>query len=171
MNAILKIDNFSDYEIYPKDGKIWSLKRNKFLGANRNGYLTVALYADDGSVWNTGVHRVIYTACYGEISEGLEVNHIDEDKSNNSISNLNLMTSKENNNWGTRNERLAKALSKPVGAFKDGKLVLTFPSANEAERQLGFKQVHIGKCCKGVKGFKTHKGYEWRYIETEKVSI
>lgn len=101
----MKINNYSEYEIYPNEGKIWSYKSNKFIGANRNGYLIVSLYADDGSIWKTGVHRVIYTACYGEIPEGYEVNHIDENKENNCIDNLNLLTHTENVNWGTRTKR------------------------------------------------------------------
>ena len=174
MNAILKIDGFSNYEIYPKDGKIWSNTTNKFIGSNNDGYSPCALMADDGSIWRTNIHRVIYTACYGDIPEGMQVNHIDEDKNNNSIFNVNLMTPKENTNWGTRNERASKTLkgtrinrideSKPVGAYKDGKLVMTFPSTAEAGRN-GFDHSCIGKCCRGVKNYNSHKGYEWRYID------
>lgn len=35
----------------------------------------------------------------------MQVNHIDENKSNNKIENLNLLTSQDNNNLGTRNEK------------------------------------------------------------------
>lgn len=176
MQAILKIDNFSNYEIYPKDGKIWSLKSNKFIDNCKTptGYHSCTLRSDNGISWSTNVHRVIYTACYGEIPEGMQVNHIDEDKSNNSIFNLNLMTPKENTNWGTRNKRASKTLkgtrtnrtdqSKPVGAFKDGKLVMTFQSIAEAGRN-GFDHSCIGKCCRGNKNYNTHKGYEWQFID------
>lgn len=168
MNAILKIDNFSNYEIYPKEGKVWSNTTNKFIGSNNDGYLNCTLFNDNGVRWNSKIHRVIYTACYGEIPEGLEVNHIDENPNNNSIFNLNLMTPKENSNWGTRNKRIkvsqinSVTKSKSVGAYKDGKLVMTFQSTMEAGRN-GFNHSHISNCCNGKR--KSHKGYEWRYID------
>lgn len=191
MKAILKIDNFSNYEIYPKEGKIWSLKQNKFIGSNKNpkGYWQVHIYDDNGKGWNTKLHRVIYTACYGDIPMGLQVNHIDENKDNNSIFNLNLMSCKENVNWGTRNKRAGETISKvlkgkphseehkkknalahinnikiskPVGAYKNGELVMSFPSVAEASRN-NYHNGAICDCCNGKR--KTHKGYEWRYID------
>lgn len=173
-----KIPNFSNYVVLPNEGLAYSLKQHRYIGAKntKTGYWNCALYSDSGGIWNTSIHRVIWTAVNGPIPEGLQVNHLDENKSNNSIFNLNLMTAKENNNWATHNERIAKTktngvTSKPVGAFKDGELVMTFPSTREVQRQLGYNQGNIGKCCRGVKSYKTYKGYEWRYIETEKVSI
>lgn len=168
MKAVLKIDNFSNYEIYPKEGKIWSNTTNKFIGSKtrKTGYWNSVLIADDGTIWSTTLHRIIYTACYGEIPEGMEVNHIDENPNNNSIFNLNLLTHKDNINWGNHNIKNAKARSTPVGAFKNNVLHFTFESINEAGRN-GYCQAHICNCCNGKR--KTHKGYEWRYID-EKVS-
>lgn len=166
----MKIPNYSNYEIYPQEGKIWSYRRNKFVGAKNNkGYWKCALYGDDGTIWNTNIHRIIWTAVNGAIPQGLEVNHIDENKDNNSISNLNLMTRKENCNWGTCIERMAKSLkgkpsnnpSKTVGAFKNDILIMTFPNAKEAGRN-GFHQSGVCNCCNGK--LHSHKGYQWRYI-------
>ena len=170
-----QIPNYSNYVILPNEGLVYSLKRNKFIGCkDYQNYLKCTLYSDIRKVWTTKIHRVIYTACYGEIPEGLDVNHIDENHNNNSIFNLNLMTHKDNCNWGTRNERMAKKLkgkyvnrtdqSKPVGAYKNEELVMTFPSAREADR-CGFERAAVAKCCKDKR--KSYKGYEWRYIEKE----
>lgn len=182
MKAILKIPNFSNYEIYPKDGVVWSLKMNRFIGSiSKDGYWKTSLVSDDGNIWKTNLHRIIYTACYGDIPNDLQVNHIDEDKSNNSIFNLNLMTCKENVNWGRHNEKMATTLlgnvnkkgkynnssSKAVGAYKDGKLVMTFPSTREAHRN-GYLSSCISCCCRGK--LKLYKGFEWKYLEIEKVS-
>lgn len=175
-----QIPNYSNYVILPNEGLIYSLYWNKFVGGQDRikGYWFTALTSNNGKIWKSQLHRVIYTACYGEIPEGLQVNHIDENKSNNCISNLNLMTPKDNTNWGTRNKRMGEKLKgntnsrfkpKMVGAYKDGKLVMTFPSTREAQRN-GFNATAICFCCNGKKKYKTHKGYEWRYIETEKVA-
>lgn len=171
------IPNFSDYVIYPKQGIIWSCKSNKWVGAKnkKSGYWYCALTSDDGKVWKTKVHRVIWIAVNGEIPNGLEVNHINEDKSNNSISNLNLLTRKENINYGTRNERVAKALSKAmkgkfinrkdqskqVGAYKNGVLIMTFPSTKEAGRK-GYDQGAVSKSCNGK--LPHYKGFQWQYL-------
>lgn len=98
----------------------------------------------------------------------MEINHISEDKTSNMISNLELVSHKENINYGTRNSRASKTKtngvrSKQVGAFKDGKLVRTFQSTAECGRK-GFNQSAVAACCRGVKNYKTHKGFEWRYI-------
>lgn len=54
------------------------------------------------------VYRLVYSAFHGPIPEGMQVNHIDEDPTNNRLENLNLMTPKENTNWGTGIARRAK---------------------------------------------------------------
>lgn len=172
----MKLRNFSNYEIYPQEGKIWSYKRNRFIGCkDKDGYLQCTLYADDGTIWTTTIHRLVWIAVNGDIPKGYEVNHIDEHKDNNSIANLNLMTRKENINFGTHNERMAKALkgntnkkgkynnksSKQVGMYKDGVLILVFPSTQEAQRN-GFNSGAISNCCNGLR--QSHKGYKWQYI-------
>ncbi|MBE9142094.1 HNH endonuclease signature motif containing protein [Planktothrix mougeotii] len=42
------------------------------------------------------VHRVVWEAFNGEIPQGLQINHIDGNKANNSLSNLELVTPAEN---------------------------------------------------------------------------
>ena len=43
----MKIDNFSSYEIYPNEGKIWSCKSNRFIGCKNKGYWLCSLYGDE----------------------------------------------------------------------------------------------------------------------------
>ena len=74
------------------------------------------------------------------------------------------MTCKENNNYGTRNERMSKALSKSVAQYTiDGELVKVWQSANEAGRQLGVGQSNISKAARGI--YKTSGGFVWKYVE------
>ena len=160
--------NFEKYEVY-EDGRIWSYKTNKFLkpATLPNGYQVVALYDNEGEKKLYYLHRVVYESVTGEpIPKNLECNHINECKSDNRFCNINLLTPKENTNWGTGIIRCAKAringkLSKAVGAFKDGKLVMTFPSTAEAGRN-GFDSSAVGKCCNGK--LPHYKGYTWKYL-------
>ena len=106
------------------------------------------------------IHRLVWEAFNGQIPEGLQVNHINEIKADNRLENLNLMTAKENSNWGSRNERI----SKPVLQFTlDNILVKEFPSVIQIERELGFSCGNIVNCCKGR--YKQAYGYIWRYKE------
>ena len=164
-----KFRDYSKYEVYD-DGRIWSYYTNKFLKpiTDKDGYQQVSLSDNEGKQKTYKVHRVVWETFSGSpIPEGMQVNHINEDKTDNRFfENLNLMTPKENINWGTGIERRAKTmtngkLSKKVGAFKNDELVMTFISTKEAQRQ-GFDSGHIVACCRGK--LKTHKGYEWRYL-------
>ena len=161
-----------DYENYQVSnfGRVKRLgnnknKKEKLLKPqkNNNGYLHVGL-SKNGIKKTFRINRLVYSTFVGDIPDGLEVNHIDENKENNKVDNLNLMTSKENKNWGTANARRAAAQSKAVEALDKvtGRVIFTFPSTIEAHRQ-GFNQGNIAACCRGER--KSHKGFIWRYID------
>ena len=155
--------DFTKYEIYD-DGKIWSYKKKRFLKpqTNKNGYQQIQLSDNEGKKKMYYLHRVVWEAVTGsQIPQSYEINHINEDKTSNFFANLQLISHKENINFGTGISRRAKTQSKQVGAYKDGELVFTFPSAKEGGRQ-GFDYSHISECCNGKR--KTHKGFEWRYL-------
>lgn len=173
-----KFRDFEKYEVY-SDGRIWSYLTNKFLkpSTDKQGYQIVSLSDNEGKVKKYLVHRVIYESVTGEpIPKGMQCNHINECKSDNRFCNINLLTPKQNINWGTCIERSAKAhskvltnnkkISKAVGAFKDEKLVMTFPSTQEAGRQ-GFGQGAVAACCRNCysrEGNNFYKGYTWKYL-------
>lgn len=103
----------------------------------------------------------------GDKKEGYEVNHIDEDKSNNKLENLEYITRKENNNYGTRKERArqkminGKKSKKVKGTHIITKETIIFPSMSEAKRQ-GFGN-HISDV---IYGKRNHcKNYTWEFIE------
>ena len=134
----------------------------------------------DGIEKNYTVSRLVWSAFNGDIPEGMDVNHIDENTDNNSIDNLNLMTRKENINWGTAIERRRKTMkglkkgifntkcSKPVEQYDlEGNFIKLWPSAAEVERQLGFKQGNITICCQGK--IKRVNKYVFKYANMEEL--
>lgn len=131
----------------------------------KTGYLYVTL-TKNGNSKKHKVHRLVAIAFLPNWFDDQEVNHIDEDKTNNQIDNLEWCDRKYNCNHGTRNDRMIKKLtngpcSKPVLQFtKTGELVREWASARETGRN-GFDQGHISACCRGES--KTHKGYIWKY--------
>lgn len=130
---------------------------------DRNGYLHIMLYRD-GKHRKFYVHRLVAMAWLDNPENKPQVNHRDENPSNPDVFNLSYCTASENINYGTRNKRHADSLSKPVQALdpETGQVVKEFPSAKEAERN-GFNLGHVAACCRGEYGYRTHKGYIWRY--------
>ena len=164
-----KFRNYSNYEVF-EDGRIFSYWTKKFLKpqTRKDGYQIVSLSDNEGKQKTYYLHRVVYeSVTRSPIPKGYEINHISEAKDENFFENLQLISHKENLNYGSRNSRASKAqtnnpkISKQVGAFKDGELVMAFPSAREAGRQ-GFNCGCISACCNGK--IKTHKGFEWKYL-------
>lgn len=154
-------------------GRVKSLERIDALGHRlkekilkpklTRGYYEVGLFKNSIRKMYL-VHRLVWEAFNGQIPEGLQVNHINEVKTDNRLSNLNLMTAKENANWGSRNERISKNCSKPVLQFTlDNILVKEFLSTIQIERELGFSCGNIVNCCKGK--LKQAYGYIWKYKE------
>ena len=142
-----------------------------------NGYLKVGFWKNEKHK-TCLVHRLV-AFTFLENPENLpQVNHKDEDKTNNFVflnedgsvdkekSNLEWKTPKENSNHGTRNERISKAmtngkLSKPVLQLSlSGDLIREWPSVAECERN-GFNQGYIAACCRGV--YESAYGFLWMY--------
>ena len=138
---------------------------------NRNGYYQVCLHKQ--SIQKTyRVNRLVYEAFNGPIPENMQVNHINEIKTDNRLENLNLMTCKENINFGTGIERCHNQLingkcSKSVLQFTlDNILVKEYPSIKQAGRETGFAHTNICACCNGK--YKQAHGFIWRYKENKK---
>ena len=160
-----EMKDVKDYEgLYAitRDGKVWSYKRKKFLkpGLTKNGYHQVGLYKNRERKFYL-IHRLV-AETYIPNPEGLPcVNHKDENKDNNCVSNLEWCDAKYNANYGTRTERAAKKQSIPIYCVE---LDRVFKSGKEAAEELGLSQGNISKCCKGR--YKTTGGFHFRYAET-----
>lgn len=122
------------------------------------------------------VSRLVWSAFNGPIPDGMQINHIDEDTFNDNLENLNIMTPKENNNWGTRIERASIAASKSLTNRRDLSKVVyqydmnmnyigSWESTMEIERVLKIPNCCISACCRGV--LKQSHGYIWAYVKKE----
>ena len=155
------------------DGKVFSLNYmhtgNKIELKSRlcRGYDRITL-CKDGKEKSILIHRLVALAFIPNPDNLPEVNHKDECKTNNNVSNLEWCSKSYNINYGTRNERCGeknlnrKDQSKPVKQFtKDGVFLKEYPSMKEAARQTGFYKSAIVNCVKGRT--KSAYNYIWRY--------
>jgi hypothetical protein len=80
-----------------QDGKIYSLKSNRFLKTNvcKKGYVRISLWNGYKPVTHT-VHRLVAMAYIPQQDYTLQVNHIDGNKLNNHYKNLEWVTLQEN---------------------------------------------------------------------------
>lgn len=149
---------------------------------NNSGYRVINL-SKSGTQKTYLVHRLVAESFIPNPENKPEVNHIDEDKLNNAVSNLNWMTNKENCNYGTRNDRsstnrnqkeiakkvdykkIAKKASEcrsiPVISIDANGVEKKYKSSYEASRYLSIHHSNISKCCKGK--LKHTGGYTWKY--------
>ena len=141
-------------------GNVKSLRRNRIMSPHHHdkagGHLTVAL-----TNWHRKdclIHRLVWEAFNGPIPEGFEVNHIDENPKNNRLDNLNLLTHKENMNWGTVIERKSKWV---IQLNKNDEILHFYPSAIQASRETGIRQGSISNVCVGRT--KSAGGFLWKY--------
>jgi len=155
------------YKISNKGG-VFSVKRNKVLKPSYThvGYLHITLY-NRKSEKTYSVHRLVAMAFIPNPYNLPCINHKDEVKDNNDVSNLEWCTHSYNNHYGTARQRLRKShlnhksLSVPVLCILEGKIIKEYPSIREAQRMTGIKNQNIVTCCQGKT--KTAGGFEWKY--------
>ena len=149
-------------------------------GTNKDGYLQVCL-SKNGEYKMCLFHRLIAETFLPNPENKPYINHkIEGDKGkkinmvifnedgtvNKERTTIEWVTSKENNDYGTRNERVAKAntngiRSKPVLQLSlSGDLIREWPSVGECGRN-GFNKGAVAACCRGEKP--QYKGFRWEY--------
>lgn len=116
----------------------------------------------NGKPTNHYIHRLVAKTFIPNPQNKSEVNHIDEDKENNRVENLEWVTHIENMNHGTRSLRVSKNNSKPIICVETG---IEYYGARECARQTGLNQSNIIKVLKG--NYKHTGGYTFKYKEND----
>lgn len=142
---------------------------------NNRGYHTVNLHKNGFSKGYL-VSRLVAQAFIPNPDNLPEVDHIDENKDNNCVSNLRWCTRQFNNTRGIQSregrEKSSEFRMKKVGMYdKQGILLKTYKGIRIAERDTGIDNRNIAYCCKcnlEQKGYMKNNhscgGYIWRYL-------
>ena len=106
------------------------------------------------------VHRLVAELFLPNPNRLPEVNHKDENPSNNDVSNLEWCTSKYNKNYGHRAINFGISRGRPVVCIETGE---RYFSCGEAERKTGIHRGSIHACCTGYRNTKTAGGHHWSF--------
>ena len=151
-----KIRSEYTYRYNKRTKKVEKVVRTKFLKqtTDRQGYKVVSLYNNNFKK-TYKVHRLVANAFILNLNNLLVVNHIDENKINNDVTNLEWCTQKDN-----VLHSIHKLLQKRKIIRSDGKV---FNSITQAMKEMKLKSNHISDVCNGKR--KSTGGYTFKYEE------
>lgn len=127
----------------------------------------------NGKQWTKKVHRLVALAFIPNPCNYKEVNHKDENPSNNNVKNLEWCNRTYNQHYGTAIQRMAESMKgKFVGAKSvlskcifqysvDGNFMREWESIHAIKRELNINVANISSCCSGKR--QSAGGYVWKY--------
>lgn len=159
-----EVKRLESYKKHSRSGELFKLKERILKQSkDKDGYLLVGLKDVNGKMKSYRVHRLVAQAFIPNTNNLEQVNHIDENKLNNEVSNLEWCSSKYNVNFGLRTTKQVESQSKQVVQMLNNQIINKYPSMNEAARALGHKNGGaISSCINGKT--KTAFGYTWKLI-------
>ena len=133
-------------------------------------YINISI---NGNVKVFRVHRLVAMAFIPNPLNKNEINHIDGNKTNNNVNNLEWATHKENMKHAFDNDLISKndldnmlklaikKTSKPIYQIKNDIIVNEFESLASASRETNINSAHICNVLKGIR--KSAGGFQWKY--------
>lgn len=118
----------------------------------------------DGQQKRMRVHRMVAMTFIDNPENKPYVNHINGNRSDNNVENLEWVTPSENTQHAVKTGLMNNGRKKAVIQYNlNGERMSTFESASEAARQTGGSQSKITMCCKRQR--QTANDYQWRYYD------
>lgn len=168
---------YEEYYMISNLGRVKALSRQWHYGQRDekilrqqkvSGYLYVQT-AKNGIRKLRRVHSLVALSFIPNANNLKYINHINEDKYDNRVDNLEWCTAQYNNNHGTRNSRISQTQrhhrkdAKPVILMTlDGTPVKEYTSITDAGRD-GWDRKAISDICNKTGKSKTTKGYTWKF--------
>ena len=165
----LPIPNYEGYYEVSDLGNVRSVRYNHFGNVvyskilkpaiKARGYVGVVL-SKQNVTKNHLIHRLVATTFLPNDECLPEVNHLDGNKTNNTVDNL---------QWSTSSDNLYHAYDTGLKR-KDGKAVVCvetgeiFESVKDANKAMGVTHYHITDVCNHRHNHKTACGYHWEWV-------
>lgn len=136
--------------------------KRKILKPIKGEYLKVGL-SKNGIQRTYTIHRLVAQAFITNKQNYKCVNHKDENKHNNNLTNLEWCSNLYNINYGKRNEKVSKNQSKYKIIQKDkcGNIIKIWDNIWDLTHNTQYRKDNISCCCRGK--YKYAYGYKWEY--------
>jgi len=166
MNSeFVPVNGYEDLYQLNKNGDILSLRSNKKLKISvGKEYAYVTLRNNNNTTKMCSIHRLLAENFIENPQNKPQVHHIDHDKNNFNLDNL---------EWVDPSENMKKARDFhkqviPVKQYsKDGNFIAEYKSATEAFEKTGVNHAHIRQCCNKKTHYNTAGGYKWENVISE----
>ena len=161
------IEESTNYEV-SNYGNIRNTKSGQILnpGESGNGYKQVALKMKASNKFEKRyVHRLVAIYWLENPENKREVNHINLDKTDNRVENLEWITSSENQKHKYQNRDYRTSNRKVAQMDLNNNIIAVFDSVAAAAQAMGATRQGIDKVCKGIYGRKTAHGFKWKYLD------
>ena len=130
----------------------------------RRGYKAVTLTNENGVLAYCAVHRLVAEHFLGDCT-GMQINHIDGNKENNNVTNLEICTMSQNILHAYKNGLMKpcdNCFKKKVNVIKDGVIVNTFKSIREMCREMKLDRRAVQRTIDGI--YKHYRGYNFQCV-------
>ena len=128
-NVSIKCETFYYHPVYTnyganKFGQIFNKKTKRCSIGNlqSTGYMRITLTQNGKPLKSFCTHRLVYECINGPIPDGMQINHIDSNRQNNCIDNLELVTPSENlkhaHETGKYKTKIEITTEKPIKSIK-----------------------------------------------------
>lgn len=160
--GLYQVSNMGRVRSLDRTDKNGQFRKGRVLADKHNnrGYHLVSLCRDGDTKYRL-IHRLVAIAFLDNPNNLPEVNHKDENKANNSVSNLEWCTRPYNMTYGTRIKRVAKANEHPIYVVTNSGHHYFFDSTKKAVELLRLDGSNVSECLHDKR--KHHHGFtfEW----------
>lgn len=138
-------------------------KRVGISREERNGYMRASVKLGNDYVWRR-IHQLVMETFNPQPMPGLVIDHVDDDKTNNALTNLRWVTNQENLQKAANQGKMSHGgVCKPIVSVDENGKALTWPSSAAAARALGIGDYTVARVLGGMQIEARTQGHSYKF--------